>query len=226
MSRCLTLSSGAELRVTNGPRERAVLCVNGGQRDDVAGTWSATLEWLVRRLAPAFPSVGFGEVRYRTKSWNRLDRCVEDARAAVDALGADRTVVLGFSMGGAVAIAAADEPRVERIVGLAPWIPGELGLGTLQGKRLDVLHGSLDRYLPGIPGVSPESSRRGFERARASGSPGTYTLIRGAVHGVALRAPGGKLVPLPRAGRWLGLLAAQLDGFTAGTPGAVPTLQA
>jgi pimeloyl-ACP methyl ester carboxylesterase len=178
----------------------------------------------VRHLAPQFPAFGFGEVRYRTKSWNRLDSCIEDTRAALEALGGERTVVLGFSMGGAVAIAAADEPRVERIVGLAPWIPDELGLDTLKGKRLDVLHGSLDRYLPGIPGVSPASSRRGFDRAGAIGAPGTYTLIRGGVHGVALRVPGGRLLPLPRARRWLRLLASQLDGLSAAPAGIPPTI--
>lgn len=187
--------------------------MNGGQSGEVAGTWSATIEWLVKRLAPEFPELGFGEVRYRTKSWKQFDRCIEDARAAVGAFGGARTALLGFSMGGAVAIAAADEPRVERIVALAPWIPERLGLETLRGRRLDVLHGSFDRYLPGIPGVSPSNSRRGFERARALGFHGSYTLIRGGLHGVAFRVPGGKLVPLPRAGLWLRLLASQLEAF-------------
>jgi pimeloyl-ACP methyl ester carboxylesterase len=207
------LPTGAELRLTNGRRERVVICVNGGQGREAAGTWSATIEWLVKRLAPTFPELGFGEVRYRTKSWKQFNRCIEDARAAVEVLGGARTVFLGFSMGGAVAIAAADEPAVERIVGLAPWIPDRLGLETLRGKRLDVLHGSFDRYLPGIPGVSPTNSKRGFERARALGSAGSYTLIRGGLHGVALRIPGGVLVPLPRAGLWLRLLASQLERF-------------
>ena len=66
------------------------------------------------------------------------------------------------------------------MLGLAPWIPERLSLDGLRGKRLDVLHGAWDRYLPGIPGVSAASSRRGFERARALGIDGTYTLIRGA----------------------------------------------
>lgn len=37
----------------------------------------------------------------------------------------------------------------------------------------------LDRYLPGVPAVSPTNSRRGFERARKLGVEGDYTLIRG-----------------------------------------------
>jgi pimeloyl-ACP methyl ester carboxylesterase len=207
------LSTGAEARLTNRGADRAVVCVNGGQRAEVAGTWSATIEWLVRRLAPRFPGLGFVEVRYRTKSWNQFERCAEDARAAVREAGGARTLLLGFSMGGAVAIAVADEPSVERVVGLAPWIPDRLALETLGGKPLDVLHGSLDRYLPGIPGVSPVNSRRGFDRARALGSSGSYTAIGLGVHGVAVRVPGAGLVALPRAGAWLRLVAAELGRF-------------
>ena len=38
-------------------------------------------------------------------------------------------------------------------------------------------------------------------------------LIRGGVHGLALRFPGGRLVPLPRASTWARLVKAQLDSF-------------
>jgi pimeloyl-ACP methyl ester carboxylesterase len=214
MTRMERLRSGAELRIT-GPAgaAAAVVCVNGGQGSEVEGTWSASLEWLARRLAPRFPSLAFGEVRYRIKSWKRLDWCVDDARAAIDALGAQRTLMLGFSMGGAVAVQAAEAPSVETVLGLAPWFPDRLSLEPLRGRRLRVLHGSLDRWLPGIPGVSPASSRRGFERARALGVEGDYTLIPGAVHGVALRAHWGRALPLPRAGMWARLVADELARF-------------
>jgi pimeloyl-ACP methyl ester carboxylesterase len=203
------LSTGAEMRLTGGGAT-AVVCVNGGQSAEVEGTWSASLEWLVQRLAPRFPQFVFAEVRYRVKSWRRFESCVEDARAAVHAVGTEQMLLLGFSMGGAVAISVADEASVERVVGLAPWIPDRLSLEPLRGKRLDVLHGSLDRWLPGVPGVSPALSRRGFERARALGAEGTYELIHGALHGVALRAIWGRPVPLPRAAAWERRVAAQL----------------
>jgi dienelactone hydrolase len=206
------LPTGAELRLS-GSGSTAVVCVNGGQAKEVEGTWSASLEWLVRRLAPRFRDLLFAEVRYRVKSWRWLDSCIEDARAAVQGAGAQRTLLLGFSMGGAVAISAADEPSVERVLGLAPWIPDRLSLEPLRGKRLDVLHGSLDRWLPGIPGVSPASSRRGFERARALGVAGRYELIPGALHGIALHAHWGRPVPLPRAGAWERRVAAQLEAL-------------
>jgi len=205
--------TGAELRVTGPMHGAAVVCVNGGQSRPVEGTWSATLEWLVGRLAPRFPGLGFAEVRYRIKSWKRMSWCVEDARAAVRETGAPRTLLLGFSMGGAVAIGAADEPTVENVVGLAPWIPERLSLEPLVGRRLDVLQGQLDRSLIGIPGVSPDNSRRGFERARALGVEGSYTIIPGAVHGVALRAHWGAPIPLPRARRWAELVSVALERF-------------
>ena len=207
------LASGAELRLT-GPTDRAaVVCMNGGQRAGVEGTWSASLEWLVRQLAPRFPRLGFAELRYRIKSWERLDWCIQDAREAIRALGAPRVLLLGFSMGGAVGISVAGEPSVEEVLGLAPWIPDRLDLTPLTGRRLTVLHGSLDRALPGIPGVSPADSRRGFERARALGIDGEYTLLGGAMHGMALRAHWGRPVPLPRARAWAGLVARELDRF-------------
>lgn len=208
-----TLATGAELRRTGNGERGAIVCVNGGQAREVEGTWSASIEWLVRRVAPRFPELSFAEVRYRVKSWRRLDWCVEDALAAIRDVAAPRTLVLGFSMGGAVGISAADEPSVEGVVGLAPWIPDPLDVSPLAGKRLAVLHGALDRWLPGVPGVSPSVSRRGFERARAVGAEGTYTVIPGAVHGLALRAPWGGLVRLPRAGRWAELVEQELRLF-------------
>jgi pimeloyl-ACP methyl ester carboxylesterase len=210
------LPTGAELRVT-GPAgaTAAVVCVNGGQSAEVEGTWSASLEWLVGRLAPSFPGLAFAEVRYRIKSWNKLDWCNEDALSAIQTVGAARTLLVGFSMGGAVASSVAGEPSVVTVVGLAPWFPDRLPLEGLKGRRLRVLHGSLDRWLPGIPGVSPASSRRGFERARALGVEGEYTIIPGAVHGLALRAHWGRPVPLPRAHTWARLVADELRRFEA-----------
>jgi pimeloyl-ACP methyl ester carboxylesterase len=207
----MELSTGAELRVSGGDGPLSVVCMNGGQRAEVEGTWSPTIEWLLERLRPRCPEVRFAELRYRVKSWRRFEECVEDARAAIDAVGGEHTILLGFSMGGGVAIVAAAEPSVEKVIGLAPWIPPRLPLKGLRGRRFSVLHGSLDRPFLGIPGVSPRLSRAGFERARALGVEGDYTLIHGAVHGIAVRPLGLGLVPLPRAKRWLEFVARAID---------------
>ena len=208
------IRTGAQIRQT-GSGDRAVVCVNGGSRHEVPGTWSASVEYLVRRLAPRFPNLAFAEVRYRTKSWNRLPMCADDALAAVDEVGAARTLLIGYSMGGAVAVMAAGHPTVVGVLGLAPWLPGRLSFRPLHGKRLVVVHGALDRKLAGIPGVTPASSRRGFERARAAGVDGTYTIVGGAAHAIALRAPWGSVVPMPHARRWLALVAGELERFQA-----------
>jgi pimeloyl-ACP methyl ester carboxylesterase len=210
----IRLETGAELRLQGPAGGDAVICLNGGQRAHVEGTWSASLEWLVGRLVPRFPALRFGEVRYRIKSWERLHECVADARAAVRAVGAQRTLLIGFSMGGAVSASVAEEPSVETVLGLAPWLPDRLSLEPLRGKRLRVLHGSLDRALPGIPGVSPALARRGFDRALQLGAEGSFTIIPGGVHGLALRAPWGAAVALPRAGRWAALAADELRRFS------------
>ncbi len=192
-----------------------MICVNGGRRKQVEGTWSASIEWLVDRLAPRFPQLRFAEVRYRIKSWQKLDWCIEDAREAIDDVAASRTLLLGFSMGGAVSSGVAGEPSVVGVLGLAPWLPERLSLDGLRGKRLRVLHGGLDRAVPGIPGVSASGSRAGFERAVALGARGEYTVIPGAVHGIALRAPWGTLLPLPRSGAWLRLCTTEIARFAS-----------
>lgn len=211
----LPLASGAEARVTNGLREHVALLLGGGRQAEEPGTWSASNEWLARRLAPSFPELGFVEVRYRVKSWQLLELCVEDARAALLAVveaGAERIALVGFSMGGAVAVSAAEHPAVTTVLGLAPWLPDRLSLDPLAGRRFAVIHGSLDRSLPGIPGVTRASSRRGLERALRYTSDVEYTLIHGALHGAAIR-PAWGLTPLPRARRWAALVGRELQRF-------------
>ena len=100
------------------------------------------------------------------------------------------------------------------MIGLAPWIPDRLDVSTLDGRRVAIVHGSLDRWLPGIPGVSPKSSLRGFERIRYRGIEATHTIISGGVHGLALRWRGGGLFALPRAEHWAELVAAELRRFS------------
>jgi pimeloyl-ACP methyl ester carboxylesterase len=219
-TRNVELASGAEGRWTNRGARQAVVCVNGGTAAEVAGTWSASVEWLVESLAPSHPDLGFVEVRYRIKSWRRLERCVEDARAAIAAAreaGAEEIALLGFSMGGAVAVHVAAEPEVRSVIALAPWLYRELDVSPLEGRRFAVFHGSLDRGLPGVPGVRPELSLRGYECARDRGVEASRTLIPGAIHPIALRAPWGGLVPMPRAARWAELVGEELDRFRTRT---------
>lgn len=210
------LASGAEARIRNEGAPLWAILVNGGTAKAVPGTWSATSELLAIELAPRFPGICFVEVRYRLKTWKELDACIEDAAAALDLVPAGDAadaLLVGFSMGGAVSIGVADHEAAAGVLGLAPWIPRQLPLDGLRGKRLDVIHGSWDRYLPGVPGVKPGSSRAGFDRAQALGVEGTYTLIPGGLHGCAVRARSGRLVKLPRWQRWVDQVGVGLERF-------------
>ena len=217
----LALATGAEARWTGEPGPLAVVCVNGGTAAEVPGTWSASIEWLVRRLAARFPGLPFLEVRYRVKSWRQLERCVEDGEAALAAAheaGAERIAILAFSMGGAVAVracASETDGRVRALVGVNPWLPQELGLEPLVGKRLSIVHGALDAPLPGIPGVKPSMTQAAYERALALGIDAERTVVAGAFHAIALRRPGGGLLSLPGARAYGELVAGELERFCA-----------
>jgi pimeloyl-ACP methyl ester carboxylesterase len=204
----------AGLRIANALGGPAVVLVNGGRSELLPGTWSATLEWLVRGLAPRFPNLAFVEVRYRVRSWRVLGDCVEDAREGMAAAGDVPIALVGFSMGGAVATRAAADDRVRTVIGIAPWLPDELDVSPLAGRRLTVAHGAFDRNLPGLPGVSPILSRRGFDRALAAGASGEYHLVRGGFHALALRGPR-SLVALPRARTYARIVAGALAEFAA-----------
>jgi dienelactone hydrolase len=211
----ITLSTGAVVRIT-GSGERSVVCVNGGSGRERPGDWSATLEWLVGRLSPRHSDLAFVEVRYRVKSWRQLDSCIEDCVGALEtaaARGTREIALLGFSMGGAVAIASAAHPAVSTVLCLAPWIPDRLDVAGLRGRRMAVIHGSFDGRLPGLPGVNPKRTLRGLERVRSLGVEVTQTLIRGGVHGVAVHSPFGGLLPLPRAGSWERLVDLEFARF-------------
>ena len=84
-----------------------------------------------------------------------------------------------------------------------------------RGKRFDVVHGSWDRGLPGIPGVSPAHSRAGWERAQRLGVEGTYAVIPRGLHGCALRSRRGGLVRLPRWQAWVAATESALEQLAA-----------
>lgn len=171
------------------------------------------MEYMASRLAHRHPTMGFAELRYRIPSWQRHEMCVADAGTAMERLvaaGAGEIILLGFSLGGAVATQVADHPHVRTVIGCAPWLPRELPAAPMVGRELHVLHGTLDPLL-GTPGVSRDESRQGFDRIIAAGANGTYSTIRYGMHAIAFRLPIGGCVPAPRARAWV-------DGVDAHLP--------
>ena len=169
-----------------------------------------------RRLAPRFPEPAFAEVRYRIKSWKRLDYCIEDARAAIREVGADRTLLLGFSMGGAVSISAR-----RRAVGGAACSASRRG--SRSGCRSSRCAGSASTSSTarstascrGSPASVAGAARGAASSARArSASTGRYTLIpRRAARDRAARSLGPSGRRCPRAARLGARVVAALDAF-------------
>ena len=184
----ITLATGAEARLRGPASPLAVVCANGGQGRDVPGTWSASIEWLVGELAPAFPSLRFAEVRYRIKSWNRLDMCVEDALAAIEAAGGERTLLVGFSMGGLVCVRAAGRSDRRGRARARPLASRPARPLAARGEAVRRAARVARPLAAGDPGRQPDALAQGL-RARASslGVEGTYTKIsrRRARDGVA-----------------------------------------
>ena len=103
-------------RARRGLRERRAGCRGGRARGAPRSSGSSTSRSRCSRTCGS-PRSGIA-----MKSWKRLDDCVDDTVAAIEAVGAERTLMMGFSMGGAVAVRAASHPSVVGILGLAPWL--------------------------------------------------------------------------------------------------------
>ena len=222
----LALASGGVLRLS-APlaklgAEPIVLGLGGSVARPSAPRWSASITWLLGRLAREVPRLAYAELRYHDRSWRAIAECLRDAREALAVLPcAPQVVPIGFSMGGGIAIAIADDRRVSGAIGLAPWVPEQIPLGQLRGKRLDLIHGSRDRALPFLPGVPPEHSRRLLGRASAAGALASLTMIEGAIHAIAVSTPFGH-VPLPHARAWSVAVAARLKSLTGDARASEP----
>lgn len=222
------LDTGALVRRNDRPEAPIVVVgFGGGSPRPSPLADSPSLRWLLDRLGDA--DAEQWELLYRLASWHDLDGCIEDGAAAVRvAAESGRSIVLvGFSMGGAVATAVAGHPQIELVVAASPWLPPELPLDGVRGRPVRVVHGALDGWLPGIPGVPPRHSRAAVDRMRRSGVDATHRTVRGAVHPFALRGPWGRLIPAPGARRRAALialeLAAQGEDADIGDPAAAPS---
>ncbi|MFZ3565711.1 alpha/beta hydrolase [Streptomyces sp. BH097] len=185
-----TGSAGALIVRRNPPGARAaVLFLHGGRAD----SRSASRPWhlaalrmrpFVRAVSASLPStdaVLLAQVRYRVRGWNGSDAdALHDAERALRELtrhvGEVPVVLVGHSMGGRAALAAARAPGVRGVVALAPWCPEREPVAHLSGKDVVVLHGDRDRV------TDPGASVAFVERARAAGARARISLVPGGDH--------------------------------------------
>ncbi len=174
-------------------RTRAVaLLLHGGAETGTApvSRWSGPplrmvpFGWAIRRRDR---TVAIARLRYRRRGWNgpAADPVVDvaDALAAIDARRPGIPVVLvGHSMGGRAAIAAAGAPAVVGLVALAPWIPPIDPVDQLAGRVVVVVHGTDDHR------TSSEVSSRFVARATGIAREARWVPIPGGDHAMLRRA--------------------------------------
>ncbi|MDI3409452.1 alpha/beta hydrolase [Streptomyces cavernicola] len=175
-------------RTPSRPRA-AVLFLHGGRADSRSPSrpWhlaALRMRPFVRAVATALPatdSVLLADVRYRMRGWNGTSAdALHDTRRALDDLargaGDIPVVLVGHSMGGRAALAAADRSPVRAGVALAPWCPDDEPVAHLRGKDVVVLHGDRDRV------TDPRAAAAFLHRARTAGARTDLTLLPGGDH--------------------------------------------
>lgn len=139
------------------------------------------------RRAGRADGLAVARLRYRERGWNGEQRSpVADAQWALDELGRrfpDVPVALvGHSMGGRTAFYAAGHRNVDAVVGLAPWLePGD-PVEQLAGRRILIVHGSLDRM------TSATESAAYARRAAGVARSVSYIGVKADAHAMLKRA--------------------------------------
>ncbi|MDR6557172.1 alpha-beta hydrolase superfamily lysophospholipase [Arthrobacter pascens] len=120
-------------------------------------------------------------LRNRVRGWNGEEMSpLRDARWALAKIR-DRhpgvpVYLLGHSMGGLTAICAADDPQVDAVVALAPWLDDATPAAPLAGRKVLIVHGDQDRW------TSPTASLRFARRAAPAAAVLQYVSLRGSGH--------------------------------------------
>jgi pimeloyl-ACP methyl ester carboxylesterase len=135
-----------------------VLMLHGGRPhshrtvDGRSASWRRLLAMQLEIARPAqLAGLSTWLLRYGVSGWNdsASPSPVPDARWALDQVRATHgdvpVVLLGHSMGARTAVRVADDPAVVGVVGLAPWLPADDPITTVEGKPLVALQGHLDR---------------------------------------------------------------------------------
>lgn len=183
-----------DVDVPNGEVRAIALFLHGG-RSRGMGPVRANQLAVIRmrpfvsalRRAGADCGLAVARLRYKVRGWNGSAQSpVADARWALDQL-ADRfpgvrVALVGHSMGARAALYAAGHPSVHAVVGLAPWIEAGDPYAQLEGRRLLIAHGDLDRM------TSPPASASYARSARTIATSVSYVSIHRERHAMLRRA--------------------------------------
>ncbi|MHA7239236.1 dienelactone hydrolase family protein [Arthrobacter sp. TMS1-12-1] len=164
------------------------LVLHGGRADSYDAVRARHLSPLrMRPFAARLAAGGGGQglavwtLRNRVRGWNGPDRsALRDARWALGRIAAEHPDVpvylLGHSMGGLTALAAAGHPQVRAVAALAPWLEPSSPVEPVRGRSLLIMHGDTDRW------TSPTSSLSFAQRAQAVATDVRYVRMLGAGH--------------------------------------------
>jgi pimeloyl-ACP methyl ester carboxylesterase len=149
-------------------------------------------------------------LRNRVRGWNGPEMsALQDARWALGRIREQHPDVpvylIGHSLGGLVAVCAAEDPQVRAVAALAPWLSTDTPAAAVRGKHLLILHGDLDRW------TSPRQSLRFAGRALPLAASVRFVRVRNAGHFM-----------VRKVGLWHGVTASFVLGrFAADTGAAV-----
>jgi pimeloyl-ACP methyl ester carboxylesterase len=182
-----------DVMMPNGETTAVVLVLHGGKAKSFELTDPGQLTALrMRPFASMLHRHGrvhglaVWSVRYRYRGWNGAERSpVADVRWALDEVrrrhGALPVILVGHSMGGRTALAAAGDESVRGVCALAPWTEDKDPVEQLAGKTILIAHGNIDMV------TSPSQSRRYASRAAQVAARVGYIVVRGDLHAMVFR---------------------------------------
>lgn len=172
----------------SGPTRGVALVLHGGKAhsfDPVNARHLSPLRMVpfARHLHRAGKNHGLAvwSLRNSVRGWNGEEMSpLQDARWALRQISEQHPGVpvylLGHSMGGLTAVSAADNPQVDAVVALAPWLSPATPAGRVAGRKVLIVHGTLDRM------TSPSESLKFARRAAGVAASMQYVALRGAGH--------------------------------------------
>lgn len=188
-----TAAPSVEVLDAKGPTTGVALVLAGGKANSFAA--AAPSQLTAVRMRPFASSLhrrgrsrglAVWTLRYRYRGWNGAQRSpVSDVQWALEEVrrrhGDVPVVLVGHSMGGRAALAAAGDRSVRGVCALSPWTYSGDPVDQLAGRTLLIAHGTLDVV------TSPKASREYARRAAAVADRVGYIAVAGDLHAMLLR---------------------------------------